>query len=232
MNIVNIVGFLFGKLLPVLVLVWLASMVVAICCLAKEEWHHKAKWYLCWALFPFPIIIHPKRWGFFRSWILFLVSPCMVSVYYAILMFFALILSMGYASHSIPDSIPYHNAEDMKKVTGVEFPEILPVDSFYEDGFTLSMTTIKFVPKSTLTRKFFLRLNKACREDSCCWEKDSLGYKYYIYPERPIDRTKGTHIRQVKGVDGEMVNDWDGDFIEVIVPFKGDTITVNEGWCM
>lgn len=231
MNIVDILGFMFGKLLPALVFVWLASVVVAICCLAKEDWHHKARWYLCWALFPFPIIIHPRRFGFFRSWMLFFVSPCMVSVYYAILMFFALMLSMGYTSHGIPDSVPYHNAQDLKRITGVDFPEVLPIDSTYYDSWGLTETTIKFVPLKSLRKTFYEELEKACVNDSCCWTKDSTGYYYYIYPERPIDRTKGTHIRQVE-LDGEMVPDWDGDFIEVFVPFKGDTIIVNEGWCL
>jgi len=66
------------------------------------------------------------------------------------------------------------------------------------------------------------------QNDSCCWQKDSLGYQYYINPVEPVDRTKGTHIRQLKNAD--EVNAWDGDFISVIVPFKGDTILVIDGW--
>ena len=234
MNVVDVIGFLFGKLFklfPILVIVWLASVIIAVCCLAKEEWHYKARWYLCWALFPFPFLFHPKRFGFLKSWLLFFVSPCMISVYYAVLMFGAIILSMGYTSSGVPTIIPYHTAEDLKKVTGVEFPEIIPIDSTYEDGYSLSKTTIKFVPKQPLALKDFKRLDKACKDDSCCWSKDSIGYVYYIYPERPIDRTSGTHIRQVE-VDGRKVNDWDGDFIEVRIPSKGDTIYLSEGWCM
>ena len=231
MSFVDIIGFIFGKLFPVMVIVWLVSIVVAVCCLAKEEWHYNARWYLCWALFPFPFIAHPKRFGFIKSWLLFLVSPCMMSVYYFALLSFAIILSMGYTSYETPSSIPYHTAEDLKKVTGVEFPDIIPVDSTYEDGYALTETTIKFVPKKALSVKFFQKLDKVCKEDSCCWSKDSLGYYYNIYPERPIDRTKGTHIRQVE-LDGKMVNDWDGDFILVRIPITGDTIYVSEGWCM
>mgnify|MGYP006988880599 FL=1 len=211
MSIVDIVGFIFGTMFPILVVTWLVSIVIAVCCLAKEEWHYKARW-LCWALFPFPLILHPRRVGLFKSWILFLISPCMISVYYAVLLFFALILSMGYTSHGTPSSIPYHTAEDLKKVTGVDFPDVVPVDSSYEDGYALTETVIKFVPKKHLSAKFFRGLDKACKNDSCCWSKDSIGYYYNIYPVRPIDRTKGTHMRQVE-VDGKMVNDWDGDFI-------------------
>jgi hypothetical protein len=155
----------------------------------------------------------------------------MVSVYYGALLSFALILSLGYSSYGIPSSIPYHNAEDLRRVTGIEFPDIIPVDSTYEDGYALTETVIKFVPKKVLSVKCFRSLDKACKDDSCCWSKDSNGYYYNIYPERPIDRTKGTHIRQVE-VDGKMTNDWDGDFISVRIPLKGDTIYVSEGWCM
>ena len=231
MSIVDIIGFIFGTMFPILVVTWLVSIVIAVCRLAKEEGHYKARWYLCWALFPFPLILHPRRFGLFKSWILFLISPCMISVYYAVLLFFALILSMGYTSHGTPSSIPYHTAEDLKKVTGVDFPDVVPVDSSYEDGYALTETVIKFVPKKHLSAKFFRSLDKACKNDSCCWSKDSIGYYYNIYPVRPIDRTKGTHMRQVE-VDGKMINDWDGDFISVRIPLKGDTIYLSEGWCM
>ena len=100
-----------------------------------------------------------------------------------------------------------------------------PAIKAIEDG------DIKFVPKKPLSVKFFRSLDKACKDDSCCWSKDSIGYYYNIYPERPIDRTKGTHMRQVE-VDGEMRDDWDGDFISVRIPLKGDTIYVSEGWCL
>lgn len=73
------------------------------------------------------------------------------------------------------------------------------------------------------------RSRHACVADPCCWEKEESGYRYYILPEQPIDRPNGTHIRQVE-VNGEMEYDWQGDFIEVFVPFKGDTIYVKDGW--
>ena len=128
-----------------------------------------------------------------------------------------------------PYSIPYHSKEDLRRITGVEFPEVIPVDSGCFDDCCLSETIMKFVPDIPLGRKFFRKLDKACKEDSCCWSKDSLGYRYYIYPELPIDRPNGTHIRQVE-VDGMMVDDWDGNFIEVRIPYIGDTIYVKDGW--
>ena len=203
------------------VYIWLASIGMAVCCLAKEEWHNKAKWYLCWALFPFPIIIPPRRFGVIKSWILFLISPCMMSAYFivmALLFFWATV-----KNYYVPHSIPYHSAEDLKRLTGVEFPDIVPVDSTLYDDPAIG---IWFVIKEENSRQsFFQRIEKACIDDTCCWHKDSLSYRYLIeYPERPIDRTKGTHIRKEKEEDGEM---WI-DYVEVKIPFKCDTIFVSE----
>lgn len=132
---------------------------------------------------------------------------------------------------NVPTHIDYHNADDLRKVTGVEFPEIVPVDSFYSDGgLAGSETQIKFVPAKPLDKDFFYRLDQVCKTDSCCWKKDSIGYRYDIYPEAiPFDRTKGMHRRMVD-VDGKKVPDWDGSYISVFVPIKGDTIILNDGW--
>ena len=110
----------------------------------------------------------------------------------------------------VPTHIDYHNADDLQKVTGVEFPEIVPVDSFCSDGGLAGYETqIKFVPAKPLDKDFFCRLDQACKTDSCCWRKDSTGYSYDIYPEAiPFDRTKGMHRRMVD-VDGKKVPDWD-----------------------
>ena len=131
----------------------------------------------------------------------------------------------------VPTQIDYHNADDLQKVTGVEFPEIVPVDSIYSDGGLAGYNTnIKFIPVKPLDKDFFYRLDQACKTDSCCWKKDSTGYRYDIYPEAiPFDRTKGMHRRMVD-VDGKKVPDWDGTYISVFVPIKGDTIILNDGW--
>lgn len=209
-------------------IIWLSGIFIAICCLASEKWHNKAKLYLCWSLFPFPLIFRPRKMGYLKSWLLFLVSPFMIVIYWVILM--ALILSsFSDMSKGQPYSIPYHTKEDLRRISGVEFPEVIPVDSGCVDDCCLSETIMKFVPDKPLDRRFFHKLDKACKEDPCCWSKDSLGYRYYIYPELPIDRPNGTHIRQVE-VDGKMVDDWDGNFIEVRIPYIGDTIYVKDGW--
>jgi hypothetical protein len=148
-----------------------------------------------------------------------------------ILLFMGLVGTCLPNGTGVPTHVDYHNADDLQKVTGVEFPEIVPVDSFYADGGLAGYgTQIKFVPAKPLDKDFFYRLDQACKTDSCCWRKDSTGYFYDIYPEAiPFDRTKGMHRRMVD-VDGKKVPDWDGTYISVFVPIKGDTIILNDSW--
>lgn len=132
----------------------------------------------------------------------------------------------------VTTSIDYHNADDLRKVTGVEFPEIVPVDSLYSDGGLAGYNTnVEFVSVKPLDKEFYCRLDQACKTDSCCWTKDPSGYRYEIYPEAiPFDRTKGMHRRMVDDGHGNKVSDWDGSYISVFVPIKGDTIILNYGW--
>lgn len=160
--------------------------------------------------------------------------PCIIALpilsILLLIILFAVALALPNGT-GVPTHIDYHNADDLQKVTGVEFPEIVPVDSFYADGGLAGYgTQIKFVPAKPLDKDFFYRLDQACKTDSCCWRKDSTGYRYDIYPEAiPFDRTKGMH-RRMADIDGKKVPDWDGTYISVFVPIKGDTIILNDGW--
>ena len=209
-------------LIAVLKLVFITSVVVAVCSLAKKEWRSKGKWLLCWALFPISLIIRPQRLGIVKSWMVFLVSPFMLYVYYLVFAF--ALWSVAMKNYYVPKSIPYHTADDLKKVTGVEFPEVIAVDSTLFDDPGIGMW---FVMKDESRQAFYGRLDRACRDDTCCWHRDSLGYRYCIVnPERPIDRTQGTHIR--KEAENEEDNIWI-DRVEVFVPLDNDTIYVYEG---
>ena len=151
-----------------------------------------------------------------------------------IILFVVGLVAVGFGQSDgtgVPTQIDYHNADDLRKVTGVEFPEIVPVDSFCSDkGLGGYETRIAFVPVKPLDKDFFYRLDQACKTDSCCWSKDSTEYYYSIYPEAiPFDRTKGMHRRMVN-VDGKKVPDWDGSYISVFVPIEGDTIILDDGY--
>lgn len=100
-------------------------------------------------------------------------------------------------------STDYHNSEDLRRATGVEFPKVIPVDSIYHDDWNRNYIRVLFVPVNGMTKKDFQKLDRACVQDPCCWKKEKLGYHYEIYPERPLDRTKGTHRRTVEIDNGD-----------------------------
>lgn len=128
----------------------------------------------------------------------------------------------------------YHTAEDFRKLTGVEFPELEMVDSLYYDENIIRANTwneYKFVAKDGLDHTFYRRLNQACEADSSHWsyDKESNVYSYWIYPDQhPVDRSRGMCDRMVPMDDGNLVNDWDGDFISVEI--QTDTIVLRKGW--
>lgn len=128
----------------------------------------------------------------------------------------------------------YHTAEDFRKLTGVEFPELEMVDSLYYDENIIRANTwneYKFVAKDGLDNTFYRRLNKACEADPSHWnyDKERNVYSYWIYPDQhPVDRSRGMCDRMVTMDDGNLVNDWDGDFISVEI--QTDTIVLRKGW--
>lgn len=220
-----------------ILLLFLFAFGVFLWSIFTKRWNH-LKCVLLWTFFPvlFPYVakkheVIKKSW---KSWLLVFVSPPVWAVCLIALFMIAIDGAMGRVDRGVPTSIHYHTKEDLQRVTGVRFPEVTPVDSMFETGWNLNCTRIKMVPKHILTTADFVQLEKACREDSCCWRRDSVGYHYYICPEYPIDRTKGTHWRKIelKKQDGttEMVDDMEGDYLSVFVPLTGDTITVEDGW--
>lgn len=125
---------------------------------------------------------------------------------------FALILLGFYCmspemeSHTVPTETAYHSAKDLYNTTGMEFPEVIPVDSSRRQGVGSQTTWVKFVPKEKLSSAFYKRLDKECRKDSTKWTKDSLRYLY-----SDVWSDGGTYVD---------------------VPLKGDTITVQYGYGM
>lgn len=128
---------------------------------------------------------------------------------------------------------PYRTSDDFYKLTGVEFPELEIVDSLYYDAPFLNPNTYheyKFVVKE-VNKNFYRRLEFACKSDSTHWrynESEDI-YNYWIYPDKhPVDRSRGMCDRMVKGEEGSLTEDWDGDFISVTV--HQDTIILRNGW--
>ncbi len=222
-NLESVIGFIFNGMLPTLFIAWLVSIFVGICCLAKEEWHKKAAWYLCWALFPFPILWRKSNLSSFKRWLLVLISPCLISICMFLLFIMAICYAMGSSESGVPSAVPYHTSADLKIITDVDFPDVLLVDSSYYEDWNTDEVSMKFVPVRPLNKKFFVRLSKACVNDSNRWQKDSIGYHYFTFLEYPIDMTNDTPVKRIEAADGA--------FVSVFVPFKGDTILVSDGWC-
>ena len=150
-------------------------------------------------------------------------------------------IALSYSGNSEPiitrENVPvsdYQTAEDFRKLTGVEFPQLEMVDSlYYDENFILAnwWSEYKFVAKGGLNESFRKRLNRACKTDSSHWKynEESDYYHYYIYPDsQPVDRSRGMCDRMVTMDDGSVVDDWDGAFIEVEV--HRDTIVLRNGW--
>lgn len=219
-------------LLVLICLPILAAFVALVFSLFKNRYRHKSICLFCWLTFPLVFPFLAKRYGVIKKgwkrWLILLFSPFW-SFCFILVIFVVFCMQMDQYDYYIPASTDYHTAHDIEMATGVEFPEVIPVDSSALNSWGNNYTRVKFIPKKPLTRQFLKRLDRACKDDSCCLRKDSLEYVYLIYPERPLDRTKGTHTRLVE-MKGEMVPDWDGDYVRVIVPIAGDTITVEDGW--
>ncbi len=148
-------------------------------------------------------------------------------------------LALSYSGDPITSSenvqpSDYHTAEDFRKLTGVEFPELEIVDSLYYDENIIRANTwneYRFVAKDGLVNTFYKRLNRACETDPSHWRYNEAEdiYSYCIYPDQhPVDRSRGMCDRMVTMEDGSLVKDWDGDFISVEV--QRDTITLRNGW--
>lgn len=130
--------------------------------------------------------------------------------------------AIGGEAEGTPNHVKYHNATDLQRITKIDFPDVVLVDSAYYESFSLQVTTEKFVLKDKKNRSQLLR----AIENGKYWKENDEGYRFYILPEDGIEDTKELNWRKTQ--DGK--DDWDGSFIEIIVPSLNDTITVKYGW--
>ena len=186
---------------------------------------------------------------------LIIIGCCLAAPVVVPLLLFAAIL-IGFAFSPEPyyehptlsksDNPPaYTTTEDFYRLTGVEFPEIVPVDSlFYDEGCLRAnmWNEHKFIASHKLPKSFYKRLDAACKNDPGHWTKGpgrftdwayrSLGmpvdtsavtYRYWVYPSDPsgsekVDRSKEVWERE----------DWDGTFVSVEI--QKDTVYLLNGW--
>lgn len=131
------------------------------------------------------------------------------------------------AHEGVPLKIDYREAEDLNKITAVKFPEVIAVDSLYVNDGINFYTIVKFILKNQNGKTELLNsVLERASIDSLYWKKKNDEYLFFIYPEQPIDLPNGTGWRKTN--DGTP--DWDGDYIQLRVPEKADTIVLEYGW--
>lgn len=176
-------------------------------------------------------------------------------------LFIALIINpegLSPSLHKTDELSQYGSAEELYKLTGVEFPEITMIDVHqYMDGGLPSShwDEHKFAIRPNDVQNLHKRLERASITDPTHWEIldepsymrcEVLGYMgrnareeyaknpekiywYFIYPDSTsVDRSKGMCDRMVEMDDGTTAKDWDGAFVSVEV--QNDTIWIREGW--
>ena len=137
-------------------------------------------------------------------------------------------VAIGGEDSGTPSKVEYHTADDLYSITNIRFPEVELADSSYYDSFSYQGTTEKFVLKNREEMSAVIaEIQDKLSPDSIYWTVTDSTYRYYFYPEEPINRPEGSGWRLTE--DGTP--DWDGSFIEMIVPQQGDTITLKYGWC-
>lgn len=89
-----------------------------------------------------------------------------------------------------PERVDYHTAEDLRRATLVDFPEVIAIGSLYHYGFMWHYTEVRFVPRNGLGADFYKKLDKACQRDSDCWSYsdgkngNTPDYYYRFLPDR------------------------------------------------
>lgn len=134
---------------------------------------------------------------------------------------------LGGDASGTPQSVRYHNKSELYKITNIQFPDVILVDSSFYDSFSFREVSENFVLANPNEKTRLIdEVEKKMQIDSIYWERTDSSYIYYILPEEPIDRPNGTGWRKTE--NGEK--DWDGDFIRMIIPLTNDTITLQYGW--
>lgn len=227
----NITEVLIPIAIAILYLTPLVILIAAICAVINiifsKGQNKRSKLYLLWTFFPFILPRFAKKYGYlkkvWKQWVLVFVSPFFL-IFIPSVLFSILVMAAFGTETGTPNRAIYHTSEELHKLTGVEFPDVILVDSFYRSDMRYNENCVWFVAKKPLTRKFYKELDKAVKKDSRFWSKDSTGYIYEVHPadyNEPVDRSKGIKVREPDFNSSDF-------YIRLHIPLKGDTITVKE----
>ncbi len=149
---------------------------------------------------------HPERKRVYM-WVIF---PFMVVADFLVFLL-SLLLLVGGASIDIGEvhysgkdvgATKYGTAEALYELTGVEFPEITPVDSSEYEAWDMDVyrsMTHKYVLPEDVDESFYERLKKACISNPDHWKiTDSSGngycYKEFYYPKGDVIKSNSISV--------------------------------------
>lgn len=149
---------------------------------------------------------HPERKRVYM-WVIF---PFMVVADFLVFLLSLLLLVGGafidigevhYSGKDV-DATKYGTAEALYELTGVEFPEITPVDSSEYEAWDMDVyrsMTHKYVLPEDVDESFYERLKKACISNPDHWKiTDSSGngycYEEFYYPKGDVIKSNSISV--------------------------------------
>ena len=149
--------------------------------------HPERKRVYMWVIFPFMVV---------ADFLVFLLS--------LLLLVGAASIDIGEVHYSGKDvgATKYGTAEALYELTGVEFPEITPVDSSEYEAWDMDVyrsMTHKYVLPEDVDESFYERLKKACISNPDHWKiTDSSGngycYKEFYYPKGDVIKSNSISV--------------------------------------
>lgn len=149
--------------------------------------HPERKRVYMWVIFPFMVV---------ADFLVFLLS--------LLLLVGAASIDIGEVHYSGKDvgATKYGTAEALYELTGVEFPEITPVDSSEYEAWDMDVyrsMTHKYVLPEDVDESFYERLKKACISNPDHWKiTDSSGngycYEEFYYPKGDVIKSNSISV--------------------------------------
>lgn len=149
--------------------------------------HPERKRVYMWVIFPFMVV---------ADFLVFLLS--------LLLLVGGAFIDIGEVHYSGKDvgATKYGTAEALYELTGVEFPEITPVDSSEYEAWDMDVyrsMTHKYVLPEDVDESFYERLKKACISDPEHWKiTDSNGngycYEEFYYPKGDVIKSNSISV--------------------------------------
>lgn len=149
---------------------------------------------------------HPERKRVYM-WVIFpfmVVADFLVFLLLLLLLVGAASIDIGEVHYSGKDvgATKYGTAEALYELTGVEFPEITPVDSSEYEAWDMDVyrsMTHKYVLPEDVDESFYERLKKACISNPDHWKiTDSSGngycYEEFYYPKGDVIKSNSISV--------------------------------------